>query len=68
MSDEKINSFKASDYGMTPYLSYYNTNKIRVKFNRGFLKQDPGSLFHGWIVNFYNVYEIKTLTSSITQH
>ena len=57
LSDERINSFKASDYGITPYLSYYNTNKIIVKFAGGCLKQDPGSLFHGGIVNIYNVYE-----------
>ena len=27
MSDEKINSVKTSDYGITPYLSYCNTNE-----------------------------------------
>ena len=57
MSDERINSFKASDYGITPYLIYYNTNKIRVKFDGCCLKQGPGSFFHGGIVNIYNVYE-----------
>ena len=44
MSDERINSIKTSDYAITPYLSYYDTNKIRVKFDR--------------IVNIYIVYEI----------
>ena len=39
LSDEKINSIKTSDYGLTPYLDYYDTNKIRVKFNGGCLKQ-----------------------------
>ena len=33
LSDETINSIKTSDYGITPYLSYYDTNKIRVKFH-----------------------------------
>ena len=51
LSDERINSIKTSDYGITPYLSYYDTNKIRVKFDGGCLKQDLGSLFHGGIVN-----------------
>ena len=59
MSDERINSIKTSDYGMTPYLSYYDTNKIRVKFDGGFLKQGPVSLFQGGIVNVYIVYEIS---------
>ena len=59
LSDEKINSIKTSDYGITPYLSYYDTNKIRVKFDGGCLKQDPGSFFHGGIVNVYIVYEIS---------
>ena len=54
----KINSIKTSDYGITPYLSYYNTNKIRVKFNGGCLKQDQGTLLHGGIVNNYTAYEI----------
>ena len=58
MSDEKINSIKASDYGLTPYLDYYNTNKIRVKFNGGCLKQDRPTLLHGGIVNVYIVNEI----------
>ena len=38
LSDERINSVKTSDYGITPYLSYYNTNKIRVKFDEVCLK------------------------------
>ena len=41
------------------YLSYYDTNKIRAKFDGGCLKQDLGSLFHGRIVNLYIVYEIS---------
>ena len=45
-------------YGPTPYLDYYDTNKIRVKFNGGCLKQDRPTLFHGGKVNFYIVYEV----------
>ena len=58
LSDEKINFIKTSDYGFTPYLDSYNTNKIRVKFNGGCLKQDQPTLLHGGIVNVYIVYEI----------
>ena len=58
MPDEKNNSIKTSDYGLTPYLDYYyNTNKIRVKFNGGCLKQDQSTLLHGGIANVYIVYE-----------
>ena len=59
LSDERINSVKTWDYGITPYLSYYDSNKIGVKFDGGCLKQDPGSLFHEGIVNVYIVYEIS---------
>ena len=38
LSDERINSIKTSDYEITPYLSYYDVNKIRVKFDGGCLK------------------------------
>ena len=62
LSDERINSIKTSDYGITPYLSYYDTNKIRVKFDGGCLKQDQDTLLHGGIVNIYIVYEITGLT------
>ena len=37
LSDEKINFIKTSDHGLIPYLDYYDTNKIRVKFNGGCL-------------------------------
>ena len=33
LPDERIRFFKTSGYGITPYLSYYNTNKIRVNFD-----------------------------------
>ena len=59
MSDERINSIKTSDYGITPYLSYYDTNKIRVKFHWVCLKQDRASVLHERMVNVYIVYEIS---------
>ena len=40
LSDERINSITTSDYGITPYLTYYDINKIRVGFDGGCLKQD----------------------------
>ena len=55
---KKINSIRTSEYGLTPYLDFYDTNKIRVKLNGGFLKQDRPTLLHGGIVNLYIVYEI----------
>ena len=70
MSDEIINSVKTFDYGITPYLSYYNTNKIRVKFDGGCLKQEQGTLLHGEKVNISIVYEIDNnfnISSYLTQ-
>ena len=59
LSDERINSIKTSDYGINSYLSYQDTIKISLKFDGGCLKQDPGSLFHGGIVNVYIIYEVS---------
>ena len=59
LSDEKINSIKTSHYGITPYLFYYGTTKIRVKFNGGCLKQGPGSHLHWRMADVYIVYEIS---------
>ena len=39
MSDESINSITASNVSITPGFSYYG-NKVRVKFNGSWLKQD----------------------------
>ena len=58
MSDERNNSIKTSDYGINPYLSYYDANRIRVKFDGGCLKQNQGTLLYGGIVNVYTDYEI----------
>ena len=57
LSDERINSIKTSDYGITP--SSVIMILIRVKFDGDCLKQDSGSLFHGGIENVYIVYEIS---------
>ena len=58
MSDERLNSNTASNYKITPELSYYGT-KIRVEFNGSCLKQDKATYNHGKIVNIYIVYEIS---------
>ena len=53
-----INSITASNYSITPELSYYGS-KIRVKFNGSCLKQDKITFNHGKKVNIYIVYEIS---------
>ena len=58
LSDEKINSITASNYSVTPNLSYYGT-KTRVEFNGICLKQDKVTFNHAKIVNIYMVYEIS---------
>ena len=57
LSDETINSITASNYSITPELSYYNS-KIKVKFNGSCLKQDKVTYKHGKTINIYIVYEI----------
>ena len=56
LSDERINSNKRSDYGITPYLSYYDTNKIRVKFI---------TIFYHNIIVFLSQYYFKVLKTII---
>ena len=58
LSDERLYSITASDYKITPELSFYGT-KTRVEFNGSSLKQDKVTLNHGTIVNIYIVYEIS---------
>ena len=45
LSDERINSVTASNYSITPELSYYGS-KLRVKFNGSSLKQDKVTYTH----------------------
>ena len=59
MSDERIDSITASAYIITPELTYYGSNKIRVQFNWSCLKQDEITYTHGKTVNIYIVYEIS---------
>ena len=58
LPDERLNSNTASNYRITPELSYLGT-KIKVQFNGSFLKQDKVAYNHGKKVNIYIVYEIS---------
>ena len=57
LSDEKLDSITASNYKITPELSFYGTKK-RVESNGSCLKQDKVTYNHGAIVNIYIFYEI----------
>ena len=58
LSDERLNSNTASNYTITPELSFYGA-KTRVEFNGSCLNQDKVTYNHGTIVNIYIVYEIS---------
>ena len=57
LSDERLHSITASNYKITPELSFYGS-KTGVEFNGSFLKQDQVTHNNGTIVNIYIVYEI----------
>ena len=54
LPDEIINFMTASNYSLTPNLSYYGT-KTRVEFNGSYLKQDKVTFNHEKVVNIYIV-------------
>ena len=58
LSDERLDVNTASNYSITPELSFYRT-KTRVEFNGRCLKQDKVTYNHETIVNVYIVYEIS---------
>ena len=58
MFDERISSVTASNYSITPELSYYSS-KIRVKFNGSCLKQDKAAYSQRTIANIYIAYDIS---------
>ena len=58
MSDEKLDSITASNYKITPELSFFGS-KTRVEFNGNCLKQDKVTFNHGTIANIYIIYEIS---------
>ena len=41
-------------------MDHYDTNKIRIKFERSFLNQFSRTILHGSIVSTYTVYEITS--------
>ena len=64
LSDERLNSNTAFNYGITPELRFYGA-KTRVEFNGSCLKQDKATHDPRAIVNIYIVYDI---TSAVIQH
>ena len=58
LSDETITPRAVSDNSVTPLIAYYGS-KVKVKFNKGCLKQpDKLTYDYGRKVNIYIVYEI----------
>ena len=55
LSDERINSVTASNYSITPELSYYGS-KLRVKFNGSSLKQDKITYTHGKSIKYVHCW------------
>ena len=64
LSDETITPYATSDNSLTPLIDYYGS-KVRVKFNKGCLKQ-PNKLTYDYerIVNIYIVYEFASSSSN----
>ena len=64
LSDETITPYATSDNSLTPLIDYYGS-KVRVKFNKGCLKQ-PNKLTYdyGRKVNIYIVYEFGASSSN----
>ena len=66
ISGSDINSIKTNNYLLNPRIDYYNTSKIRIKFDGSFLNRFPPSIIHDKIVNIYLVYEISSHYNDIT--
>ena len=60
LNDIKIESIKTNNYLLNPRMDHYDTNKIRIKFERSFLNQFSRTILHGSIVSTYTVYEITS--------
>ena len=64
LSDETIKPLATSDNSLTPLIDYYGS-KVRVKFNKGYLKQpNKPTYHHGRKVNIYIVYELGASNSN----
>ena len=64
LSDETIKPYATSDNSLTPLIDYYGS-KVRVKFNKGCLKQSNNLTYdYGSRVNIYIVYELGASSSN----
>ena len=64
LSDETIKPPATSDNSLTSLIDYYGS-KVRVKFNKGYLKQPNKLTFdYGRKVNIYIVYELGAFSSN----
>ena len=64
LSDETITPYATSDNSLTPWIDYYGT-KIRLKFNKSYLKQSNTLTYDkDHIVNVYIVYELGASSSN----
>ena len=69
LSGSDINSIKTNNYLLNPRIDYYNTSKIRKKFDGNFINRFPPSFLHDKIVNIYLVCEISSFHGmTIIQH
>ena len=63
LSDETITLYATSDNSLTPLIDHYGS-KVRVKFNKGCLKQSNNLTYdYGSRVNIYIVYELGASSS-----
>ena len=64
LSDETITPYAASHNSLTPLIDYYGS-KVRVKFNKGCVKQ-PNKLTYDYVrkLNIYIVYELGDSSSN----
>ena len=64
LSDETTKPYATSDNSLTPLIDYYGS-KVRVKFNKGCLKQSNNLTYdYGSRVNIYIVYELGASSSN----
>ena len=64
LSNETITPYATSDNSLTPLIDYYGS-KVRVKFNKGCLKQSNNLTYdYGSRVNIYIVYELGASSSN----
>ena len=62
LSDERINSITASNYSVTPNLSYYGT-KTRVELDESCFYSDKVTFNYEKVVNIYIAFEIIVIAN-----